>query len=299
MGTNGCLICLYVLPIITWPIAIGFDYMIAYADAYPLSQTASHVFSNHTAYEAGKWILSILAAIGMSSWFKAGLKLNEIDPRNCIPACCIACSALVLGTLPFWLLIVLEVRYLNQAWDSGCDEWTIAAVLNASAVVGYNVSLGVATVALSSSNYSMQLVAFAPEMYSFSVINSFNYTPPIERIVYNNETHTFTADNSTTGNYTVAPQLTFPSLDLESSAPSYIRFQLEGGPASAWLSYNGTDGVLYTVNTSGQNATLFKVCGSLERAGDFQIALGAVFIQHQLDTLQAHGWNGLIWLAGD
>jgi hypothetical protein len=51
---NGVMICLMVLRVITWPIAIGFDYMIRYAAVYPLSQTAAHVFDNHTAYEAGK-----------------------------------------------------------------------------------------------------------------------------------------------------------------------------------------------------------------------------------------------------
>ena len=286
------------LPIITWPIAIGFDYMISDADAYPLSQTAAHVFDNHTTYEAGKWILSILSAFCLLAWFKTGIELGKMRSEYCFPGCCISCTALVLGTLPFWLAVVLEVHLSNRAWGSGCDEWTIEAVLNASAIVGYNVSFGVATIALSSANYSMQLVAFSPQTYSFSVINSFNYTPPITVILYHNETHTVTGDNTTNGNYTVTPQLSFPSLDLESIAPSYIKFQVEGGPASAWLSYNGTESVLYTLNTRGQNATLFKVCGSLERAADVQIALGAVFIQHQLDTLHEQGWNGLVVLSG-
>jgi hypothetical protein len=137
-------------------------------------------------------------------------------------------------------------------------------------------------------------------MYSFSVINSFNYTPPLTYIVYNNDTHSFTADNSTNGDYTVTPQLSFPSLKLESVAPSYVDFQSESGPPSAWLSYNRSVGVLYTVNTYGQNASLLKVCGSLQRAEDFQIALGAVFIQHQLDTVYQEGWpTGLIWLGGN
>jgi hypothetical protein len=164
------------------------------------------------------------------AWFKTGIKFAEIRPENCIIGCCISSTALVLGTMPFWLVIVFESHFFNHAWGSGCDERTIEAVLNASAIVGYNVSLGVATVALSWSNYSMQLLAFSPEMYSFSVIKSFNYTPPIKRIIYNNETHTFTADNTTNGNYTVSPQLSFPSLDLESSAPSYINFPVEGDP---------------------------------------------------------------------
>jgi len=287
-----------ILTIIFLPIAVAFTYIVAYAEAYPLSQTGAHVGDHHTSFQAARWILSIVSSFCFLAWFKTGIFLADKQ------WCCgllICLSAMVLGTLPYWVQIPLEVHLLDRAWNSGCDGWAIDAVLNASAIVGFNVSLGVAAVAISPlSNYSMQLIAFSPEMYSFSVINSFNYTPPITYIVYNNETHIFTADNATNGNYTVAPQLSFPSLNLESVAPPYVNFQSESGPPSAWLSYNRSLDVLYTVNTYGQNATLLKVCGSLQRAEDFQIALGAVFIQHQLDTLYQGGWpTGLIWLGGD
>jgi len=72
---------------------------------------------------------------------------------------------------------------------------------------------------------------------------------------------------------------------LESIAPSYINFETVGGPALAWLSYNRTIDVLYTLNTKNGDVSQLKVCGSLQPLGEFQIAMGVVFMQHYLDTL--------------
>ena len=186
--------------------------------------------------------------------------------------------------MPLWMGIAVAPSAYQRTWNGGCDEYEINAILNSSMVVGLNVSLGIATVGLTTGNYSMELIANSANEFSFSVINASNYIPPISTIIYNNETHTFKTDDAISGVYNVTPQLSFPSLDLNSTAPSYVNFESPGGPALAWLSHNGTT-VFYTVNTNYHEFWQLKICGSLQPLGDFQIAMGVVFIQHYLDTL--------------
>lgn len=80
------------------------------------------------------------------------------------------------------------------------------------------------------------------------MVNSNGSTPAISTILYNNATHTFETDNSINGSYIVSPQLSFPSLQLDSIAPSYVNFEMLGGPTLAFLSYNNTALLLKTVN---------------------------------------------------
>lgn len=85
------------------------------------------------------------------------------------------------------------------------------------------------------SDFNNQLLAHNAYNLSFSLITSFRYTPPISTSVYNNERLMFTADNATRGDYMVSPQLSFPSLNLESKFLSYIYFEYEGGLSLALL----------------------------------------------------------------
>ena len=309
MDSDAWCLVTVIFVIICWAASIVFTYFVSYADVYPLSSTAAHVKDHHSAYEAGRYILGTVVGFGLLLATLGATMLVESKEVGCW-GCLGLCFLLLLLGFPFWMQIAIEPGMYDRAWNSGCNGWAIDAVLNARSIVGLNVSLGVAAIVLSpESNYSMQLIAFSPEMYSFSVINSFNYTPPLSTIIYNNETHAFTADNRTKGDFIVAPQLSFPSLNLESLAPSYVDFETAGGSALAWLSHNRTVDVLYTVtnyltitNYSRDadnfvyNASLLKVCGSLEWPDEFQIALGAVFIQHQLDSLYQHGLTpALVW----
>jgi hypothetical protein len=184
----------------------------------------------------------------------------------------------------------------NRAWSSTCDGWDIQATLNASTSQELDVTLGIATVVLSTArNYTMQLIASSASNLSLSVVDSVNYTPPVSTIVYNNESLLFTTNNATSGKYIVRPKLSFPSLNLETTAPDYIDFETKGGPALALLSYNRTQ-VLYTVNTKPGDVSLLRVCGSLEPVGDFQIGLGVVFMQHYLNTLyQSQTPDNVLW----
>jgi hypothetical protein len=286
---DGAVACMVGLAIIFWPVALVMGYFNTYADVYPLSSAAGHIEGGaHIAYEIFFWIFAFIGAI--SSAIPIGYVAYAI-----IEGCCgiggpLAVflsfpGGLLVAILPMCLAVLIGPGMSSRAWNSVCDEFEFAAVLNATTNVGVNVSLGLATVALSAiGNYSMQLVALDTGNLTFSVINSFNYTPPFNTITYNNESLVYTT-NATSGEYVVSPQLAFPSLNLTSTAPSYINFEKAGGPALALLSSDHDNQVLYTLNTKHGNLAQLKICGSLQPVGDFQIAMGAVMMQHYLNTL--------------
>lgn len=286
---EGAIACWVCIGLVFWPAALVMRYYNAYADVYPLSSTAAHIEGNaHAAYEFFFWIFALIGALG------SAIPIGSIV-YGIITLCCgigkllagvvLVYAGLLLAILPMCLTILIGPGMSHRAWNSVCDKFEIAAVLNATTNVGVNISLGLATVAVSAiGNYSMQLVALDAGNLTFSVINSFNYTPPITTITYNNESLVYTT-NSSSGEYIVSPQLAFPSLNLTSIAPSYINFEKPGGPALALLSSNHVDQVLYTLNTKHGDLAQLKICGSLQPVGDFQVAMGAVMMQHYRNNL--------------
>lgn len=287
----GTVCCFITVALLSWPTAFVMSYYNIYADVYPLSLQAAHIQgAHHVVYEVFRWILSIVGCLAMSFLAVAAIG-SCMDGDGCDFCQFVVLILPVLALkfviwLPVYLSLIIRPRMADRAWNAMCDEWEIQATLNGSTSEGLNITLGIATVVLSTAgNYTMQLIANSAFNLSFSVVDSFNYTPPISTIVYNNESLIFTTDNATSGHYIVTPQLSFPSLNLESTAPDYINFETEGGPALALLSYNRTMPVLYTVNTKPGDFSLLRVCGSLEPIGDFQIAMGVVLMQQYLDTL--------------
>ena len=178
----------------------------------PLSTAAAHIEgSAHHIFEAGLWILIIFGCLTGSIAFGAPVVLCCGNSQACLGLFAVIYIFSVGSTvlLPLTADVIIKPGMQSRAWNSACNDWDMEAFLvastNASAVV-----LGSATVILSKGNYSMQLVQNGTNVFSFFVVNSFNHTPPISSIHYNNKTLTFLTSNATYGNYTVDPQLSFP-----------------------------------------------------------------------------------------
>jgi hypothetical protein len=280
--SDGSCVCAFLLLIMFSAVALSLTgiYFIVNAYDHPLSSISATVRGHHSGFQTGGLILIVIAGVATSCWVLIMIPAIE---KSCLSVFGVLCI-MSLCTMPFWLGIAAAPRAMQSVWDNGCDSYDLNAVLNASLLVGVDISLGTAAIQLSSgANYTMELFANSPNQFSFTVIDSWQFYPFIEQVLYNNETNTITVNNIT-GHYNITSQLTFPSLDMTSNAPSFVNFTRPEGPTLAWLTYNGAT-VLYTVNTNYYNFWQLKVCGSLDPPGDFQIALGVVFIQHYLDSL--------------
>lgn len=191
-------------------------------------------------------------------------------------------------------VIVVSIWYTHHEWDmysDACQGYNISAIL--SGVSGTDPTnfyglipiVGIATVALAYGNYSMHLLYHnetPPAIFRFEVFQSFNYTPALESITYN-ESHAIYFINDTANPYNISPTLGFPSLDLISNGSSSgFQYDSSCSAPSVQLDYHNNSfsvyNVLKTAMTSPSNCSQLKVCGMLDGTDDFQIALGVVMI---------------------
>ena len=291
--------------IILQVVCVLFNYYEAYANVYPASEVAGNIrwtTASSNAFTTFRWIFALLSMglVGVPAIYL----LQSVFKKVCKSyGLCVAVPFGVvlfvfLGILTLWpsyLSRVIMVIWRHRIWNEVCDGWDITAVLHGIQYDQIGPLVGFATIILAKANYTMQLAQdqHNPNLYSFDLLNAVNYTPPYAHITYNNATFTYTIGNNT-DQYLANPRLSFPSLGLESVGKAATRFQEEYGPAIANLVHK-TDStmsnVLYTYNTSPGDCTVLKVCGMLEPEGDFQIAIGAVLIQHYVDSVMCSGYQ--------
>jgi hypothetical protein len=197
---------------------------------------------------------------------------------------------LALGTWELWIIAVIEPLWRRVVFNNACQGWDISATLQGFHRGKVDFSLpvvGVATVVFAYANYTMQLLQDQKSLglYTFTVLDSFNYTPSFPNISYNVKNFTYTIDHISTS-YNVTPNLSFPSLGLVLEDPS-IPFKNDWGPPAAHLiqrNFSTVSDVLQTI-TKGQSCRTLKVCGMVDPKGDFEIVMGVVMIQQSIYSL--------------
>jgi hypothetical protein len=275
-----------------------YGYYYCYDSVYPGTKIAANISRNDSttsAFAAFYWILSgpaIMVNIPIAWWFmKLWIGLSGKVGLKGVFASLMAFIAfwtcMALGTWTIWISFPLEILWHKSVYNNACmgGGWDITAVLSGVSYASYIATVpnvGSADVVFEFGNYTMELDQNVNNtvIYNFYDTHTFNYTPPLHNITYDLENATYTINNITT-NFTLSPNLAFPSLGLVLEDPS-IPFILDCWPPSANLIHrNGPNitRVLDTVTDWDSDCTLFKTCGNLDLPGDFQIALGVVMIQ--------------------
>jgi hypothetical protein len=211
----------------------------------------------------------------------------KLFPRWIVISFAIICLPVLifLGTWQGWISFMLKPVLTNYVYNTACQGWDISADLQGVSWDNQLQSLpyvGTATVVLAYGNYSMQLERDETnhDVFTFYLLNTFNYTPPFSNVTYNFSNETYTIDNVTT-KFTLEPNLQFPHLDLVLRDIS-IPFESTYGPPNADLIYrNGLvqKNVFNTVTTRDGDCTQLRACGMLSPKGSFEIAMGVVMIQ--------------------
>jgi len=314
--------CLAILVILLCLLPDGmyvlYAYYFSYAEVYFNSKTSINIFRNNNTENAFKvfyWFLSILCVIpnGFAGWGIMYLAWACSKGVNgCLRVIWIlpwVAIFLAMKSITFWIRPTVTPIWQSNVFNNGCNLSDYSAILASSNFNNFAQNLpeiGTANITFNSiagTNYSMTLTRNDTnhKIFDFQVIStSGNENPLFSLITYDTQNQTYTAipasntKNSTaaniTGPYTTTP-LSFPYLQLSTLDPDipFTRPDYSGcwpAAASLILRNNSTStnvNVLRSLALDPNDDTRLRVCGTAGNvAGDFQISLGVVFIEHYL-----------------
>jgi len=279
-------------------IFLVFNYFYVYQSVFPGSKVAQNLSSSGGV--AFTWFFYFFCFFTVNLTCPASMCLltagftafNKAFDKCCVCLIGLPWFALCLGlgTWQLWFNWVAAPTWSAAVYQNACQspDWDSYALLEGVKWEDVTSSLpfvGTATVIYSTGNYTMQLQRNETNhaIYYFYPIDQNNLSPIYHNITYNTVNHTFAIDN-VASNYSVEPNLAFPSLNLALEDPS-IPFGDDCDIPSANLIYSNksiTSRVLDTVNTSPDTCTLLKVCGNMKSHREFEIALGVVMIKQWL-----------------
>jgi hypothetical protein len=291
---EGGALCAVILAILLMELVfILFNYYDVYPNVYPGSTIAQNLSGGKgTAFSVFKWIIcwSFGSLVGFGALALGCGGVGAMHESSPVLACIIAIPFVAIcafvGTWQMWIYWPLNSLWFNAVWNGACQGWDGYAMLQGIDWMDVASSLpyaGTATVFLTVGNYSMQLERNAQNhhIFYFYDLQTGNSTPPFSNITYNIFNHTYTINN-VTSQYTVSPNLAFPSLDFQLADPSIPFSTAECDMPLADLVYaNGTatSNVLHVVNTDRSDCTSLKVCTNTTPQGEYEIALGVLLIQ--------------------
>jgi hypothetical protein len=306
-----------------------FAYYSCYDFVYPASKTASIINSSSGWFVMGRWAFAAVSLVPNSM---VGLKIFLLLPRK-IPKRMTGTfkwSALILWlvfcvwvcTWGLWLSWPIGELWHKSVWEHGCQGWDIEAVLDGISNPDFMNSsaplVGIASVSRATGNYSMAMVRLNSsdgEYYQLSLKDVVGYSPPFSNVTYNPANTTYTI-NGTTTKFSITPNLSFPSNNLETLDPTIpflwrppmqnlvhcVFNDATGRPnlanrsldlSSSQKGHPQTDKTcsrfLETVTIKPHNCTQLKVCGMLDHAENFQIPLGFIMIQHFFFSMCCQG----------
>jgi hypothetical protein len=194
---------------------------------------------------------------------------------------------------PIWITWVIRGGCKTMAWRNACKGWDLTAVfygVKYSRLLPFlspdsRVILGLATVSLDETFYSMQLLQQDAmyEKFVFTLWRRNDLDPVYKTIFYDTAEPSYTISNATVP-FDISPNLNFPSLDLELRDPAipFLRDWEKTSAPTADLVHRNESGVFKVLQTAIEDpkyCTVFKVCGARGFMPEFEIALGVIAIE--------------------
>ena len=268
----------------------------SYKTVFPGSKAAANINKNSSttaAYVAFYWFIcsgALLLTVPAAYFlYILGVKFvrEKVGYWLSIPFSLlwlVVCAS--LGTWEFWISWVLGRVWTDLVWNGACSNWDMTVVLEGVSWKELPTSLpyvGIATVVLANNrgNYTLQMIRndIYHEIFTLYKRHVGTYTPPLGNITYNSTAYTYDINNMTSY-YVMDPNLSFPSLNMSLADPS-IPFANNWGPPVANLVYHNDSAKINVLKmiTSSYDCQNLKLCASLEREAEFQIALGVAMIQ--------------------
>ena len=320
-GCGGCSLALLIIVLCLLPdgMYVLYAYYFSYAEVYFNSKVSINIFRNNNTENAFKvfyWFLCILCVIpnGIAGWgiMYLGWVCSE-GVNGClrfmwmIPWFAIF---LAMKSITLWIRPTVTPVWQSTVFNSGCNLSDYSAILASSSFNNFEQNLpeiGTANItfnSVSGTNYSMTLTRNEAnhKIFDFQVTStSGNDNPLFLLITYDTQNQNYTAVRAVTGTknvtaanitgpYSISP-LSFPQFNmttLDSDIP-FTRPDYGGcWPAAASLVIRNNNtasyiNVLNSLTLDPNDNTRLRVCGTAgDVAGEFQISLGVVFIEHYL-----------------
>jgi hypothetical protein len=324
-GNCGLALLLIILCLLPDGMFALYTYYFSYAEIYFNSKTSINIFLNSTSEGAFKfffWFVAIICLIpnGLAGFGIMAVGYAISDGANgCLRFFwMIPWFAIFLGlnTITLWIRPVITPAWKANVFNHGCAQSDYSAILASDnfnnfqqkiPLVGYaNVS-----VTITGQNFTTELTRQEDNhlRYDFHLTSTAgNFDNSLYSLItYDTQNQTYTAiaegNSSTmfnvTGNYTITPTLSFPQLGLTTRDPG-IPFTRPGyggcWPAAASLVTNTSTPVtiLNSLALNPHDDAQLRVCGmsGTNGVGDFQIALGVVFLTHYDYALCSTSPNG-------
>ena len=328
-ATGNCCLAMLIILLVLLPdgMFVLYSYYFSYAEIYFNSKTSINIFRNNNTENAFKvfyWFLCMLCLIpnGFAGYGIMALAwVVSKGVNGCLRFIWIIPwfgIFIILKTITFWIRPTVTPVWQSHVFNNGCNLSDYSAILSSSSFNNFAENLpviGTANITFNSiagANYTTELTRDEAnhKRFDFQVTSiSGDDNPMFSLITYDTQNRTYTAIRSgnknnvtnvnVTGSYTTTP-LAFPQLRMETFDPDipFVRPGYGGcWPAAANLVIRKNDtasyiNVLNSLTLDPDDDTRLKVCGMAgDVAGEFQISLGLVFIQHYIYSMCATAPN--------